>query len=665
MKMERIPAVPLMTCDPFFSIWSPSDRLYESDTMHWSGQIKRIRGTACVDGVTYRFLGTGQEPCMEQTGLTVTAVSSVYHFQAAGVCLKVDFWTPLLLDDLDVLSRPCSYVDISVWATDGKRHTVEVEWTFTQELCYDGPKAKAMGGGSYLYENSQVAWMGRRTQTPLGQTGDGVTIDWGYLYLASSDRAGTQIGYEKKNSSLYAAFSFEAEEQEEKVTLIAAYDDIASIFYFGRMLPGYWARNGKGILAAINEAGREHDELRSRCQCFEKQLDKEAGQFGEEYKKLCCAAYRQSIAAHKLIADEQGKAVFLSKECFSNGCIGTVDVTYPSTPLYFCFNPELVWAMMRPILKFARMDVWQYDFAPHDVGRYPYAAGQVYGLEPYQKAFADVGTAEEQGYLFPMFYQMPQNAQPYCLKNQMPVEESGNMLILAAQLVRSKPQEEWNEILRDMDLYEKWVKYLLKYGSDPGEQLCTDDFAGHLAHNVNLAIKAIMGVEAYSILLEADGREGESHEFHEKAVRMAADVWKRADAKDHTKLTFDGPDESWSLKYNAVWDLVFGSKLWPEKFYENEQKQYRKMENAYGIPLDSRDSYTKSDWMMWCAAMNNEAEGALKHAQRMAAFLEESPDRVPFSDWYDTVSGRQIGFQNRTVQGGIFMPILRERYRIR
>ena len=655
----RLPALPLITCDPYFSLWSGSDRLYETDTMHWTGRKKRVTGVARIDGTDYRFMGLGTAAAMEQTGLYVTATCTEYCFEAAGIGLTVDFWTPLLLDDPDVLSRPCTYLDVEARSLDGGEHTVEVIWEFSGDLCCDRGQTDKIGGGSYELGEKPVAWMGLREQSPLGHSGDGVTIDWGYLYLAAADADHKEVSYQRENKSLAARFSFTVKDGErDGASLVAAYDDIASIHYFGRVLPGYWAREGKTILTAIAEAVEERGALLKRCIAFEEDLTKKTDAFGSAYTKICAAAYRQSIAAHKLIADEKGEAVFISKECYSNGCAATVDVTYPSTPLFFCYNPELVRAMMRPILRFAQMPVWGYDFAPHDAGRYPYVTGQVYGLNACQRAAQDLKDGEEQRYIYPMLYQMPESTQMYRLENQMPVEESGNLLILAAQLVRQDWENEKKSLEENLPLYEKWVKYLLEYGSDPGEQLCTDDFAGHLAHNVNLAIKAIMGVEGYSVLMEAAGRKKEAAEYHEKAAAMAKDVYERAFDTDHTKLTFDGERESWSLKYNAVWDLIFGSGLWSSEFYRAEIEQYRKMCNAYGVPLDSRESYTKSDWMMWAAAMDADQKAVEEFAARILKFLKESPDRVPFSDWYMTGDGRQRGFQNRTVQGGIFMPLL-------
>ncbi len=665
-KMERLPAVPLITCDPYFSLWSGSDCLYDTDTMHWAGAVKRMSGTVKIDGKEYRFAGAGPQEALLQTDLAVSATRTCYTFEGAGIGLKANFWTPLLLEDPELVSRPCSYVDVEVVSLDGKAHQIQVHWLFDGGFCFDGKEPRPMTGGSYPHEDRCIAWMGQKKQTPLGHSGDGVTMDWGYLYLAVRNNGQAAVAYRQESPALTAEFTFSVEEGKEgRAELAVAYDDVASIFYFGRIMPGYWARNGKTILTAISEAVKGREELWKRCCDFDRELQARAESFGPSYARICNAAYRQSIAAHKLIADEEGGAVFLSKECFSNGCIGTVDVTYPSTPLYFCYQPELVRGMMRPVLKFARMPVWKYDFAPHDVGRYPYASGQVYGLEGVRPAFRDLGS--EQGTVYPMFYLMPRETEPYTERNQMPVEESGNMLILAAELVKLEPEKGKDVTLESMDLYEKWVKYLLEYGSDPGEQLCTDDFAGHLAHNVNLAIKAIMGVESYSVLLDAAGREAEAREYHQKAVDMAADVYGRARREDHTGLTFGGPKESWSLKYNAVWDLLLGSGLWPREFYDRELAYYEEKSNDYGAPLDSRNTYTKSDWLMWCAAMAEETQDGGKTveamAERILKFLEESPDRVPFSDWYDTVSAKQIGFQNRTVQGGLFMPLLKKKQR--
>jgi len=204
---------------------------------------------------------------------------------------------------------------------------------------------------------------------------------------------------------------------------------------------------------------------------------------------------------------------------------------------------------------------------------------------------------------------------------------------------------------------KKWNQYLLEFGADPGEQLCTDDFAGHLNHNVNLSVKAIMGIEAYARIAEQLGETEEAAKYHVKAKEMAEDWEKRAYTGDHYALVFDNKD-TWSLKYNLVWDKFWGSNLFSKEVYEKELAYYVQKTNPFGTPLDSRSAYTKSDWILWCAAMAEDKEQAEKLINPVANYLENTVSRVPFSDWYYTDSSKYVHFIARSVQGGIFMPML-------
>ena len=642
----RVPAVPLITCDPYFSVWSPADHLYDADTVHWTGRQQRIRGLVSVDGVPYRFMGVGSEPVLTQRSLEISATASCYRFEGAGIWLEVTFLSPLLLDDPDLFSRPVSYTGLKAGSTDGKKRKVEIAISFDASHCRDGDEPVPLVSGVHDLEGCFAAWMGQSRQAPVSYSGDDVRINWGYLYLAVPEGKG-RVLVSGAGEELSARFNFPELAEEAETYLAAAYDDIASINYFGEIRRGYWARNGKTILTVIEEAIRDYGPVRDRAQAFDQDLSQKAlAAGGAPYRRILNLAYRQSTAAHKLIADETGALVFISKECFSNGCAATVDVSYPSTPLYLLYNPELVKGMLRPILRFAQTRVWKFDFAPHDAGRYPHLTGQVYGLK--QPRMRDYET-------YPNFYAYPAGAELYDLRYQMPVEECGNMLIMMAAVAKAEGNADFSKPY--LGLLEKWAEYLLEYGADPGEQLCTDDFAGHLAHNCNLAAKAIMGLESFAILLDMAGMEERAKAYHEKAASLAAG-WVRDTARgDHSALVFDKA-EGWSLKYNLVWDLLFGTELFDPGVFETELQWYIKKQNPYGVPLDSRRDYTKSDWILWIAAFTKDPGLREKFIAPLVTFLEQTPDRVPFSDWYDTVDARHYYFQNRTVQGGLFMPLL-------
>lgn len=660
--MQRVPSAPLITVDPYFSLWMPHDTLNGGDCCFWTGRRKIFRGSVAIDGTTFGFLGRQSGlPDIRQTGFEVSATSTVYTFQTDELRLTVTFLTPLLLRELPVLARPASYISLETESLDGKEHDAQIRLWMDEEHCHDSAKSEPMSGYSADYGDYRLACMGRKNQAVLCHSGDDVSIDWGYLYLAVQNSpdftAETAFAYDDKagRAGLRAEISFPPVTAKTRALVVIAYDDIASINYFGDILKGYWTKDGDSIIDIIGKSFSEYTMLSEKCRLLDREITENALECGkEDYALLCSLAYRQTIAAHKLVCDRNGDLLFISKECFSNGCAATADVSYPSVPLYLLYNPELVKGMLRPILKLAGMPVWTYDFAPHDAGRYPHITGQVYALNE-EKVQGYI----ENGDVHLPYYQMPGNMDLYHFSYQMPVEECGNMLIMAAAVAMCEKDVSFS--LPHLDLYGKWAEYLIKYGEDPGEQLCTDDFAGHLAHNVNLSAKAIMGLSAYSLLLKMAGKDGDAKRYSEATSQMA-ESWKRraASSAGHTRLTFDR-DDSWSLKYNLIWDRLFGTNFFSKEFFDSEIECYLCMQNKYGTPLDSRKGYTKSDWILWTAAFSDDAEVVSRLSKPIARFLAETPDRVPFSDWYETESGTHCGFRNRTVQGGLFMPILKSK----
>ena len=626
----RAPSIPIITVDPYFSVWSREENLNYSETVHWTGSPNSLLGYVYIDGQRLAFLGYERnDHKITQTSLKIDALSTSATYANDKIELSVTYMTPLFLDDLAIMTRPVSYMNVTWKSLDGEAHDVRVEVKVREELClnkvHQSPvttEAVAIGDGIKAMK------MGNSVQNVLNRSGDDLRIDWGYVYLAVADaNANTRVEVTRRT---YVCADTAVAEDENKLFMFA-YDDIYSISYFGDKLRSVWNKDGKTIETAIAEAAEQYDELIVRARAFSDDLyEKALASGGVKYAELLTLAYRQVIAAHKLVLDTEGEVLFISKECFSNGCAATVDVSYPSIPLFLIYNPELVRGMMRPIYRFAADARWKYDFAPHDAGQYPLVEGQVYGLN------------RETGELLHA--------------KQMPVEECGNMLIMEANVAIADGNADF--AASHIDTLIGWCNYLIRFGDDPENQLCTDDFAGHLAHNCNLSLKAVMGIEGMSVIMNMLGREKEAKKYHRKAVKMAKNWCVRAANEDGSyRLAFDQPD-TYSMKYNMVWDKIWGTGLFPQKTIRAELASNFTHFNKYGMPLDSRSDYTKSDWLVWTATLSQSRREFERYIAPLWLAYNESPSRVPMTDWYDTVSSRIVGFQNRTVQGGLFIKML-------
>ena len=657
MLIKKAASIPLVLHDPYFSIWSSADHLYDKDPVHWCGRRQQMRGYLNVDGKVYCFMGEKEFlEVLPQKSIDVTATATEYIFENEEVRLACRFTSPLIPDNMTLVSRPCTYVDFTVEKKNASVVTLDFQVSADlvrlkkDEVVGFAGKYTSKCGNDYSY-----ASIGRAQQQPLGSSDDQVSIDWGYAYIASADQ-NAEVTYDAANEKIAAKIFFK---ENSKGSVILAYDDLLSINYMGQWRKAYWTKEYATIMDAMDAAFADKEETLSKAAKVDAELEEKARKVGgEKYAFLCNMSFRHVFAAHKLITDEDGEVIFLSKENASNGCIGTVDVSYPSVPLFFMYDTEYVKGMLRPIFKFASCDVWECDYAPHDVGRYPYAWGQVYGVnkELHRKTLSLAPLA-----IYPPFYMYPAGSDVYDFKYQMPVEECGNMLVMTAEVCRRDGNAEFARPY--WELLKQWNEYLIKYGPDPGEQLCTDDFAGHLAHNVNLSVKAIMGVEAFAMIAELLSNKEEADKYHAIARDMAADWEKRALAGDHYALCFDRPD-TWSLKYNLAWDKIWGCNLFSDEVYAKELAYYIKKTNEYGTPLDSRSTYTKSDWILWCASMFDDKEQAKLLIDPVAHYLENSQSRVPFSDWYYTETGIHCDcFIARSVQGGIYMPLLRSLYK--
>lgn len=586
----------------------------------------------------------------EQKSVVVMPTQTYYTFECGGVLLDLIFTSPAVPTNLELVAAPYNYVTYQVRSQDEKKHDVQVYFEATPLLAVNTIEQPVEYS---LQEEDGFILMktGTVEQPILQKKGDDLRIDWGYFCMAApnSPRVTVSIDDQKttktnflKTGILPGKKGLTSPDMQKQMTVLAysdnlgmvgeeicsghlvlGYDDIYSIQYFGDNRMAYWKHNGSvTIEQALKKAFDSYSENMQQCNDFDKKLMEEARNAGgQQYAELCALVYRQTMAAHKLVTDSEGNLMYFSKENFSNGSIGTVDITYPSSPMYLCYNTDLLKGMMTPIFEYSHSGRWKKPFAAHDVGTYPHANGQTYG-------------------------------------GDMPVEESGNMLILTAAIAKVEGNAEyaakyWNELTA-------WADYLKKEGLDPANQLCTDDFAGHFAHNTNLSIKAIMGVASYAYLARMLGKVEQADSYESVARNMASKWVEMADDGDHYRLTFDQPG-TWSQKYNLIWDRLLGFNLFPEKVADTEMAFYKEHINCYGLPLDNREDYSKSDWILWTACLTGNDADFCALVQPVWKYANETTSRVPLSDWHYTSTGNQRGFQARSVVGGYYMNIFAKR----
>ncbi len=599
----------------------------------------------------------------EQKSIDVLATNTYYTFSCGPVELDLVFTAPMLIDDYDLISMPINYISYQVRATDQKKHDVQIFFGASPLLAVNKDTQATI---TTLGNEEGVRYVrtGTIEQPILAKTGDGICIDWGYFYMPAIngevmmgatteiENAFTQhgnifpqrrqqggrgqggrggFGWNRGITSRKAAdmptlaytHNFGSVETATSFMMMG-YDEIEDIEYFYNRYKGYWAHGGSvSIFQAFKSMQSRYAGIMQRCRQFDKMIyDDGLKAGGKKYAEILSGSYRHMMAAHKLFEDKDGNLLWFSKENNSNGCVNTVDLTYPEAPIFLAYNPELQKAMMTSIFDYSLSGRWTKPFAAHDLGQYPRANGQVYG-------------------------------------GDMPLEEAGNMITLAATICMLDGNTSY--VQKYFDTMTTWADYLVENGLHPANQLCTDDFAGHWAGNCNLAIKAIMGVAGYAEIARMMGKDDIYSRYNAKAKEMAAAWEKETKVKDHYELAYGAGEKTWSQKYNMVWDKLWKTNIIPNGAMQTEVKYYLKKQNKYGLPLDVRKDYTKSDWIMWSAAMADNDKDFQAFVEPLYKYINETKSRVPISDWHDTKTGNMVGFKARSVIGGYWMKVLADK----
>lgn len=597
-----------------------------------AAHCRNLSGGGLVDFGIYTKSG---ERYLEKTALQKTvdvqASQTIYTFECGDVELKLNFIAPFLPIDLELVSSPFNYISYETKTLDGKEHNTQIY--FEASPYWASNEGLRMNKPDYKETNDiLLVKTGNIEQKLLDRHAAG----WGYFCLGANKKHTTiSSGYKSDLREEFAlkgkfitnrdllhnsSIAISQDLGSASVTsghIIVGYDDVFSISYFGDNLRPYWNRTGNKMIEEVfSDADSNYDVIIEQCRNLDHEIMTKARYIGgKEYAELCALAYRQTIAANKLVQSDRGKLLYFNRE------LGTVDVFTASAPFFLYFNTELVKALMNPIFEYSESGKWPKAYPAHDLGIYPIVC---------QQDFFD-----------------------------LPIEEAGNMLILSAAI--TAVDENAKYVVEHWEILSKWNNYLLENGIDAKDQLSTDVFTSRMSHNSNLSIKAILGIASYAYIAKKLQKDEIAEKYIAKAREMAIEWEKLSNAGDHYRIAFNQPDSTWSQKYNLVWDKVLDLNVFPDSIYKKEIDHYRKKQNMYGLPLDSRDQFAKSDWISWVAAMAEDKESFREFMKPLHKFMDETTDRVPMADLINTDTTTHRGFVARSTVGAYYMKFLKEK----
>ena len=655
----RPPAVPLAVRSPYLSTWLPADSLPGTWPTFWTGRITAMTGIARIDGTAYVFLGnpalpnTNPFPTMRQTRSSLTSTRSTFTLQQAGIELEVSFFSPVEPGDLRRQSQPLSYVAATARSIDGRAHRTSLYVDVSGEWC-SGDSGTQITWEEVAHTSAGLSLISLTSTPavpqPLHEINE--TAAWGTVLWSTPTRPGLtwQIGQDavvraravsqgsldgtvdqakpRAINDRWPVFAFNLDlgsvnPATDPIVLSMGHVREPAISYLGESLPQLWQSYYPTWQNMVGAFHADFDAAGKRADALDRKIASDAEDTaGPQYSALCALALRQAYGGTELVS-RQGKPWSFLKEISSSGNVSTVDVTYPGMPVFLYADPAYLGLLLAPLLDYPENGGWPKTFAEHDLGSsYPNASGHNDGNE-----------------------------------EDMPVEESANMLIMSAAFIARRSAVERSQFATaHYRILKQWADYLVDNALDPGFQNQTDDFTGFIAHSVNLALKGIVGIGAMSQIAGAAGQPADAAHYLATA-RHYIGQWSQMavdSSGDHLKLAYD-QDGTWSQKYNGYADRVLGLQLVPDSVAAKEAAFYLSRANTYGVPLDVRHTYTKNDWEMWTAAWlsgHHDIRDLL--IESIYEFATTSGNRAAMTDWYDTATDRQVGFQARPVVGGFF-----------
>ncbi|KAM3065411.1 hypothetical protein ACMFMG_011467 [Clarireedia jacksonii] len=674
----RPPAAPLMVKSPYLNSWLEfSKKVTETSTGNslalqwnklWFDTILGMVGLVMVDGEAWAWMGWPRAADgiallqgANQTAFEYTSTKSIFTFDVGGkINLTATFLSPLTPHDLRRQSLTMSYLHVDVVSNDGKAHNVSVYADISAE--WVSGNRSAIAKWDYGVTNDSVAYHRVYREDQLAFTEINQQAEWGYWYWATKNtknmtyqsgqdtvvRAAFEVNGKLTNTTdtkfraikdKFPVFGFSVNYGEvsatpqETVFVLGLAQDHA-VQFTGKdgtvALPSLWTSYFSSATEALSYFYNDWSTALGFSGIFDKMIEKDSlAAAGQDYLTLTSLSARQAFATIQLVGNDTKQYIFL-KEISSNGDAQIVDVLFPMHPLLLYTNPLLLKLALDPLFENQESGHYPNQYSIHDLGTYPNATGYPKGLD-----------------------------------EAMPLEECGNMLIMT--LAYAQATNDTAYLTQHYRILDQWTQYLITSALAPASQLSTDDFAGSLVNQTNLALKGIIGIAAMARIANLTAHPLVANNYSAIAksyitqwtslsVIPANSSSSNSILPAHTSLNYHNLT-SYSLLYNLYADKLLSLSLVPSSIYAAQSAFYPQVAHTYGVPLDTRNTYTKSDWQIWCAAVAEE-DTKKDLIGRVVKYVNETEMGRPLGDFYDTDDSGwakfPVQFMARPVVGGHF-----------
>ncbi|KAF5366812.1 hypothetical protein D9758_006553 [Tetrapyrgos nigripes] len=655
------PSIPLAVRTPYLSAWlpqGPGAALNGAWPTFWTGSILGWAGFVNVDGTSYNFLGTPGVPGVTfqkavQKSFTFTSTQSIFVLSAGPIDLTVTFLSPVEPNDLVKQSTPFAYMSVSAMSTDGAAHTVQVYSDISAEWVSGDNSLKA--NWSTTTGNTLIHQVSLASQTVFSEVND--HTQYGSAYYATSNVVGAtfQTG---ADVTVRAQFIRNGVLPNTQDTNFRAISDNWPVFALAHNLGSvsgtattpvvfavghvrdpaiqYITRNGnqnrslyfwsqfRTAADLITSFLGDFNAALSRAKTFDTKVQTDANRISTDYTGVVELSIRQSLGANEITVSKNSDGTFntndvllFMKEISSDGNTNTVDVIFPAWPIFLYTNPQLGKFLLEGLFRYQASGLYPNKWSVHDLGaHYPQAIGHNDGGD-----------------------------------EAMPVEESGNMLIMALSYAQKTGDN--SQLTTYTALLDQWTQFLITDSLIPANQISTDDFAGPLANQTNLAIKGIVGIKAMSQIASILGDTAKSANYSSIAANYVTRWQGFAQSTTGRHLTLSyGNSASWGLSYNMFADKLLKLNVFPQSIYDQQTAWYQTVTQPFGVPLDTRHTYTKSDWEIWTGGIMTTTAARDIFVSAVHKWASSGTSSAPFGDWYETTNGAPQGFRARPVVGG-------------